>query len=347
LLPDLTEILVDPYGNLVGLKNDTVYSNFVLTTATSVYLYRGECIVLYRDAEGTNWYGEPLARRYERSFNSWNESDDAARRFDNKVAGASWVVYYPEGTSTYNGLENTDNATIAKDIAAGLVSSGKVVVPNKVMNTVDALNGVDPSRAAWRIELLSANTQQATFVDRGKYLDSLKARAMDIPERAIFEGQFGTKAEAEAHADFAIDNLEMAHQELLELFNEQYVDYLLEVNHGPDYKEKVRVVATPLTDQKRNLVKKLYDQHWASQTGQAQESDAIDWSAIRDQLGVPIRKDYVDQVQKENQSAKSRRVAYLAKKAARERPSAQPAGPNPDRAPTPVPERGPDRDAEG
>jgi hypothetical protein len=127
-------------------------------------------------------------------------------------------------------------------------------------------------------------------VERAKYLDSLKARGFGFPERAILEGQFGTKAEAEAHADFAIDNLEMTHRELLTIKNRQVVNVLLELNHGEKYVDKLRVVASPLTDSKRAMLKGLYEKHWASETGAAQESDAVDWEVVRDKLDVPVRK---------------------------------------------------------
>jgi hypothetical protein len=292
LLQDLTQILVDYYGNLVGVRNMAIHN---VINPNPVYLYRGDMCVLYRDAEGTNWYSEALMRRCERVYDSWIECDDGARRFDVKIAGSHWVVYYPEGTSvqrdpvTGTVTGEMDNAVIANNILNALSSSGKVGVPSKVLGQIDDLNNFDPSRMAWRVELLSPQTQQAQFVDRAKYLDSLMARGFGFPERAILEGQYGTKAEAEAHADFAIDNLEMTHRELMAIFNKQVINVLLELNRGHRYVDKVQLKASPLSDEKRAFLRKLYDQHWTNEAGQAQEQDAIDWTAIRDQLDVPVR----------------------------------------------------------
>lgn len=287
LLQDLSTIIVDYHGRLVGVRNMSSYS---FVNQWPVYLFRGDCLVLYRQAEGTNWYGEPLMRRVERPYDSWMECDDGARRFDNKVAGAHWVVYYPVGTTLYKGTQ-VDNAVIAQDILAALSASGKIAVPQIVSRAIDDLSrGLDPSTLGWRIELISANTQQSQFIDRAKYLDSLKSRGIGIPERATLEGQFGTKAEAEAHADFAIDNIEMFHRNILALLNQQTVNNLLELNKGPAYRDKVKVQASPLSDSKRAMIKNLYMQHFGSEGGSAEESDTLDWSAIRDQLDLPIRK---------------------------------------------------------
>lgn len=288
LLQDLTQIVVDYNGALVGLRNEASYS---YVNANPIFLYRGECVVLYREVEGTNWYGEAVMRRAERPYDSWQESDDAARRFDAKMAGAHWVVYYPIGTSMYNGVE-TDNYLIAKDILAALSSSGKVAVPSTVLKTIDdmTLGSGAANASAWRIELLSASVVQASFVDRGRYLDSLKSRAIGIPERASLEGQFGTKAEAEAHADFAIDNVERFHRIIVNLLNQQAVNVMLELNHGPNYKNKVRVKPAPLSDAKRAFLKQLYMAHIGTESGQAEETELVDYDTIRDELDIPIRK---------------------------------------------------------
>jgi hypothetical protein len=137
---------------------------------------------------------------------------------------------------------------------------------------------------------MSPQTVQGTFVERGKYLDSLKARAFGFPERAILEGQFGTKAEAEVHADFAIDNLEMTHREILALLNTQVVDVLLEFNHGSEYRGHVKVTASALNDDTRAMIKQIYTTHLGTESGIAEEGQVVDMPVIREQLGIPVRE---------------------------------------------------------
>ncbi len=101
LLADITQIVVDEHGEMLGVMNTPFWTH---TYHEPTRLYRGDCVVLYRDVEGTNWYGDPLMKRLEVPFDSWNESEAAARRFDNKVAGSFLIIYYPKGTTELNGV---------------------------------------------------------------------------------------------------------------------------------------------------------------------------------------------------------------------------------------------------
>lgn len=285
LLHDITEVLIDETGRFVGAYNTSA------TMRSPVELAADECVLIYRDAEGTNWYGEAMMYRAEGPFDSWNECEAAAKRYDTKIAGAHWVIHYPTGKTEVDGIEE-DNFIIAQNMLKALESSGKIIVPNKVLQWVTDLNTIDPMKMAWRIELLSApGSAEASFVGRQRYLDSLKARALGIPERAALEGQFGTRAEAEAHADFAISNIEMGHKEIINQLNQQISDPLLEMNMGSEYVGKVRLVALPLSDWKRAQMRQLYMSYFNSPAGQERELERLDWDAMREQLSLPTKSE--------------------------------------------------------
>lgn len=291
LLQDITTILVDAHGELVGLRNEPTYlAN--LSNTRAIYgpyqdLYREQKVVFSRDVEGTNWYGEPLMVRVQEPWESWTESEKAAKRYDAKIAGALWAIHFPLGSSMYNGTD-TDNYQIASDMLASIKASGGIVVPNSIQAWIGETEAADSGKTAWKIELISASgSSESSFVGRQKYLDALIARGIGIPERAVFEGQFGTKAEAEAHADFAIDNIEMGHRDIVDAYNEQVTDFSLLVNYGEEFVGHVRVQASPLSDVRRALLKSLYTQYLQSQDGAAEATDRVDWKAIEDELGIP------------------------------------------------------------
>lgn len=293
LLQDITEIVVDIHGNLIGLRNKPTYLNNLPQWAGPwVEVMHEEQVTFYTDVEGTNWYGEPRMYRAEQPYDSWLTCEASAQRFDKKVAGAHWIVHYPDGRSPFRGEEEVENAEIAKAILRELESSGSVAVPRSVAKEVEDLDNLSDDKLGWKIELLSASTNTASsFVDRQKYQDALKARAIGIPERAVFEGQFGTKAEAEAHADFAIDAIEGFHVDVVDRLNETEVDFLLEVNHGSSYKGRVKVKASPLSDVDRAKMRELYMAWFGSPDGAASEADAVDFDAVRQELGIPTRQD--------------------------------------------------------
>jgi len=278
LLQDTTSILIDTKtGAYVGLKNNMV----PLKTA--------ETLLLYIDVEGTDWYGQSLLENVNDPYTKWNSVNEAADRYDRKVAGSHWVVHYPQGTSNVNGTE-TDNFKVAQDLLQTLESSGAIAVPRQLQDVIDDLNRQQPD--AWKIELLSDQGRgTASFIDRQKYLDALKVRGLGLPERAVLEGEFGTKAEAEAHADFAITNMEMRHRMIVQLVNWHLVNQLLRFNYGPDAENTVYVEPAPITDLALQHLRKVYDAILSSPEGFMYEMTSIDLEALKDRLGIPIRTD--------------------------------------------------------
>ena len=77
----------------------------------------------------------------------------------------------------------------------------------------------------WKIWILDAGaSQQGTFVTRLEYLDKQLCRCLHIPERAMMEGQHGTLAEAEAHADVIFTIQDIEHRRVTDELNRQAVD---------------------------------------------------------------------------------------------------------------------------
>lgn len=280
LLPDVTEIIVDAdTGSFVGVRQHQ-RSHY-----DEVFLGLDEVLLTNIDVEGTDWYGQGLMEIVETAYDPWVKSNAGATRYDEKLAGSHWVIHYPQGTSMVEGKE-TDNYTIANRIISRLESSGCIAVPKTVAEHVADLNASTPD--AWKIEMLTDSGGQAGYTERMRYLDSLKARAFGLPERAVLEGQFGTKAEAEAHADLAITNMEMRHSIVVQQFNLGVVNDLLRTNYGPDYEDSVYVSPMPIADLEKQYLRKLYaDVFMKDPNVVLSEMGRIDMEQMRDRLGVP------------------------------------------------------------
>jgi hypothetical protein len=278
LLQDKTSILIDvATGAFAGL----------MQTQPDVTLTTESCLLVNMDVEGTYWYGEPKMKAVEVAYTQWNLCNDAAVRYDKKLAGAHWIIHYPPGKTKVDGVE-TDNYTLAQKIASGLQSSGIIIVPRWIEDFVQNANEQAGNESAWKIELLSAYpTSNVAFVDRLKYIDALMARGLGFPERATLEGQFGTKAEAEAHADIAISNMELRHQIMVQQYNWHMVNQLLRINYGPDTENTVWISVAPITDLKLQYLRAVYTAFLGNQQGFAAEADNIDMNSLRDKLGVP------------------------------------------------------------
>jgi hypothetical protein len=212
----------------------------------------------------------------------------AADRYDTKIAGSHWVIHYPVGSSPYNNSDtDVNNYDIAVDILNKLVASGKIVIPRKISQYIEDLNTVK-AEDAWKIEILSDAGKGATqFIERMKYLDALKARGIGTPERAVFEGQFGTKAESEAQADFAIVNIESRHLLVTQAVNDQIVDLALDLNWGRNARGTVFIKPIPLTDEKKKWLQELYLNFLSNPDIMADEFTNVDMATLRKKIAVP------------------------------------------------------------
>jgi hypothetical protein len=276
LIQDKTEILInEENGDFIGIQQ----------LMDMVDLTNEETLLLNWQVEGTNWYGRPLMANAEQPYTDWVDSNKSANRYDRKVSGSRYVVYFPPGTTKINGVEK-DNFNVAKDIVNILESSAGIAIPTYVERFVKELNKDSP--LAWKIELLSDTTnQQAAFVERQRYLDGLKVRGLGFPERSILEGQFGTKAEAVVHTDIASTILDERHKNILAQFNEQVTNDILRWGWSESAEDTVKVMPTAVDDEEFAIFWKLYDKITSHPEAFLIEHDELDIDAIRQKLGLP------------------------------------------------------------
>jgi len=286
LLVDLTDIVIDgKTGAFLGFHQEP---------PSEVNLPVENTLLVNARVEGTNWYGESLMENARRVEQMWKDCNDGARRYDKKIAGATFVVYYPEGTAIVNGVER-DTFEVANELLTALESSGSITIPMRLGSVIDDLNQ-ETNALSWRIELLSdegagGGSPQSGFIDRLRYLDTQYARGMLMPERAILEGQFGTKAEAGAHADVALTGLEMRHRNITRIMNWHGVNRVLRLNFGPEAENRVFLKAAPLADEAIGFFRETYKKLLDDPTGFVQEYESLDTAALRESVQLPTRDD--------------------------------------------------------
>lgn len=288
LIQDNTEIIVKvATGEFDGFINMSSDGNEVDLDLKSSLLFS-------INVEGTDWYGQPDLKNLEDAYDQWTIISAAAARYDKKIAGSMWVVHYPIGMTQFLGVE-TSNDVIADSILTALESSGQLKVPRYIEGLSADLNESAPD--AWKIELITdGGTSQAAFIDRQMYLDKLFVRGLGLPERSVLEGQFGTKAEAGAHGDFGITNIELRHTFMLQEINRQVVNQVLRINYGPEAENSVYLQATPLSDPVRMFLKNVYTAILANPEGFADLVPTLDTEALADQLGIPVVKEATESI---------------------------------------------------
>lgn len=276
LIPDATIILVDEdNGDFQGYRQDFGFRREIPLS---------KCLHVAYRIEGTDWRGESLLEYARNTYNHWIDGNDAARRYDKKMAGSHFVVYYPMGETEVDGTM-TDNATIAKNVLTNLESSGGTTIPRLVAEHVEDLRDKE---FGWDIEILNDdNARQYSFTNRLEYLDKLLVRAMLMPERAIIEGKFGTKADAGSHADLAMVNVEETHAYTTEHINQQSVDRLVEVNFGPKHVGNVGLASAPLSNSKIQFFRDVYIKFLDDPQGFINEYNNTERESLRELLCLP------------------------------------------------------------
>jgi hypothetical protein len=264
-------------GEFLGFRTTDFYSGLDL-------LIDAEHALFFNfDDEGLGDYAEGKLQRIEAAYDQWSECNEVANRYDKKMAGTFLVVYYPVGTTPYNGKE-TENFEIASDIIKAIKTSGAVAVPQFVQQLVSDLN---KQQRAWEIEFLDPQGRQAQFVDRLKYLDALKVRGTGVPERAVLEGEFGTKAEAAIHANLALMNIYLQDVYMVSYLNRELVDLLLEKNFAR--KGSARLAAQPLSDERRGMFMQLFTALLTDPGTAPELLDSLDLQELLTAMGVPMK----------------------------------------------------------
>lgn len=279
LLQDITTIVVSKdTGAFFGLKQ---------TQQREIVLTADMCLLVSFRVEGTNWYGEPLLENVRAAWEEWKTANNVAATYDKKVAGSKLLIKYPPGQNDVDG-KPVNNSTIARMLIKALETSGAAAVPKVTATMTAQLTKEFQDLVGWEVDYLSdGQSKQHSFIPRLEYLDKRMLRGMLLPERAVTEGRFGTRAEAGEHADLALTHTELLHEHVTRSINQQMVDRILVLNFGEEARGSVCLEATPLADDSKQFFRDLYMKIIESDTGFVNELPWIDTQALRDKVGIP------------------------------------------------------------
>jgi hypothetical protein len=278
LLVDITDILLDQTGAFAGIEQTNSGTGMPIT------LDAVNALLVNWQVEGANLYGEPLLENIRRTFANWEDASEGAERYDKKLAGGVWTVFYPEGKSIIGGVA-TQNEVTAAAILTGLVASGGIIIPRKTQKRITDLNRITDVDD-WKIDLMEHADKQTGFIARLEYCDKLFVRGLLSPERSILEGQHGTLAESGVHASLAMTQRMLEHRHITRLVNAGLVDQLIAMNYGPEAVGTVRLVASPLEDTKREFFQEVYKLLLAHPTASIDLIENQDLDALMDNVDM-------------------------------------------------------------
>lgn len=288
LLPDVTQIVVADDGSFAGLQNN------------GVDLAPIKSFVCTYDGEAGNFYGRS---RHENARKEWSRREDVDERsaqYAGKVAGVYCVIHYPPGKSLDAAGSEVENFVLAQRLGEALMKGKPVYCPNLFAAANIAENPEQAAalagKGAWVIEFKdSGGASHATgFIEKLKYHDSRLFRAWLRPERSAMEGQFGTKAEAEAHGDVGLIDCELIDADIARQLNWYIIDDMLAVNWGEQARGSVVIVPAPIIDKNRAVMTKILDAILGNPGTLELFLSTFDADTMHDQFRIPVTVDHVD-----------------------------------------------------
>lgn len=295
LLPELTTILADPNGNVIGLRN-------------GVNIPVDQMMLFTYDGEGDNPHGRARLENIRRAWANWMCNDDNMNRLSRKAASTIPYIGYPAGKSrrptkgqsesgdtTAEG-ELTGNAKIASQIAGSMAKGRGVVFPNHAGLEIDDIRNLPELAKAsmWSIQTIEMGNpgpMAQAVIESLRYLDAMICRGYHRPERTVIEATTaGSRADSESHGDVAISDSEYLHQLVTQAVQTQIVDRLMEKNYGPKAVGSIKLVAKPIDEKQKIIDNKLLDAMLKGQKSFGEIARHIDMDAWFPRTGLPVNE---------------------------------------------------------
>lgn len=269
LLQETTLIGMDANQGFIGLQS--MYPKPVMLPPV-------KSLVLTHEQRGDNLFGRPVFSKVETAFDMTEQSRRNLMEFDSKRKGPRYILHYPFGMT-----KNRDNAEIASEMVTSLEKFNIVALghrPNTMASQMSA------TQSDWDIQQFPMESVSSEFVNQFMYYDKLICRAFGIPERAVLEGMYGTKADAANGTDYAVSRIEHMVELVVRGLNKHVVDRMLGLNyHG--LKGKVRIKAGPIDKRTTEKAYALIGQIMNTEWGDAKISQMVDIENIMEQSEIP------------------------------------------------------------
>lgn len=281
LAVDLSMVRVDEAtGSFAGIING------------NAHLDASKAFAWTYDQEYDGYYGRARHENIRGVWWAWCELLRKEGQYVSKVAGVLPIVTYPDGAGIDANGRKVSNETLATTVLGNLGRGNGVAMPNRLAEWAGDMlrGGMDVSQfAAWQIKFLEPQGQHgADLIAQMQHKEALMLRGWLVPERAVTEGHFGTRAEASEHADMAVSIAQHDLFDLLRCVNEDIVDPLLALNFGPRARGTVSVTASPLIDDKAMLARRVVEAVLTNPANLDMIATVVDLDTMIEHQGLPM-----------------------------------------------------------
>ena len=301
LAPEMTKVVTSPKdGGFEGLKQGDVHLEPI------------QSLLVLNGWEAGSVYGRS---RYENvrewAWTPWMDVANKRMQYLGKISGITPMVEYPPGSSKDATGGEQSNFKHAQAILRHLGNGNGVAMPNTLASFAEDLarKGVSLKELrAWQISFLETKGNHAAgYAEAMRYYDALMLRGWLVPERAVTEGQFGTKAEAGEHASIALSASMLTLSDFITAFNHFVVDPVLTYNAGAEFAGTVRVVTAGMSADEIAFYRKILETVFSNTANVDLLLTMLDMDAMIDAAGLPkspgFRKALKAQTDPENKPA--------------------------------------------
>lgn len=294
LLQEETTLLVDPPGNLAGIRNGGVELDPI------------DCFSYANEPRAGNHYGYS---RHENCRQAWWEDLQArieGMRLDHKASGIQAILRGP-ATGTFNTATGVQTTAQVLQAAGTALSNGQTIyLPLNHYSEQTLKGNADLAEQ----ELFKAerwdwgNTAEASkaLQDKRVYIDALKFRAWHRPEREGLEALHSSKADAEAHGLVGVNDSDLVHEAICRTINrgqpqtlgDGLVNRLLIQNFGPEARDSVYLKPAPLSDPGINFIRQLILNLSANTQTAPSLMEFLDMEQLLESGEIQVRQEVLD-----------------------------------------------------
>lgn len=268
-----------PQNILINMDAEKGFLGITVEAPIRVDLTPAKCLILTHNKQGDDLRGRPMLRAVKLGATSAQVAMEGMLRYEEKLAkGPKYKITYPWGKEMDSSGNMVDNADTAKQFVHDIENSCFALLPRRKNIS---MNQTAATQSDYDVEMFPQDATTSNFINDMQYLDKLIVRAFGIPERAVLEGLFGTKADASNGTDFLTLRIEYLVRMMVDQLNKYVVNPLMMFNFD-GLADKVRIV--PGTIDKRDVerITSLLQNVIATPYGQSVVLPSLDFSSMMD-----------------------------------------------------------------
>ena len=296
LLPELTSVVLDEAGGFDGLMNGPGAAPWAPTDASrATYLPAEYCAWHAHEREGDNWYGESVLERCRAPYDEWREYSEKRRRYLTMIsAPIPWVKYPAETEAKMVGGASLPAYQVAMMLIDSLATCKGIGLPKwdkSYLMDMARASGKAPGsgeQTAWEVGILDPGPDRSGAHTEGlRHCEIQMVRAWLLPERAVLEGQHGTKAESGTQASLGLAGAELVSQDMGVTLSVGPLDSWLVFNYGEQARGLLRVKPEQTDPKKAELLSSICKALLGAPVNFADVARLMDFRAVFELLGIP------------------------------------------------------------